>query len=628
MRRILLFLALLMPSILCAQSTVVSGTVIDGDGQHWFAGTFQVTFIPSVPGQYTWTGGPFGPAQQNVQGLLDGTGHYSVSLPSNNALSPSGSHWQLTVTSATRPALTSTQTLSLVGGTLTVNFTPPPIRFGATVGGIAYISGEVSSAVIGDVINFIAGAGIMTCSTVVSGACTVWTPVGGGGGGSCPNGLGFTIQVTNGAACVGDNNFTWDGDSLTAQSPNGTGDDELSTGPNLFNRILIRPTDVNLTADESGANITIEATSGSITSTAGTETLTRTAGGDTLGSPTGGAKGAATLNAVGLFVNGVAVGTTTGTVTNVSGTANQIDVATPTTTPVLSLDPTLSFPGTFTQSHVATFSANAAASAPSVNFTGLVFAGNGTTSTPSVYINQSVTAPTTWNITGTAFGMNLAAGTGRAIDIHTGGGASIFSVDAAGGVSSASITSSGSIEAAAGSALGLNARSQFRSLADGRMSVNTTANGSNGMSRFTFGTEAANNPAFFFDGSTAAIYAADGTGAQSGGILGSAQWVTPTACLQSVSPAACGANVTGRIALAAAATTLVVNTSKVTAASEILVQRDDSLGAALGVTCNTQSTLVLGTPRITARTAATSFTITVDAGPTTNPLCMTYYIIN
>jgi hypothetical protein len=56
--------------------------------------------------------------------------------------------------------------------------------------------------------------------------------------------------------------------------------------------------------------------------------------------------------------------------------------------------------------------------------------------------------------------------------------------------------------------------------------------------------------------------------------------------------------------------------------------RGDGLGARLSVTCDTQSSLVLGMPRLTAIAAGTSFTVSTDVGSTTNPVCFTYDIVN
>jgi hypothetical protein len=71
-----------------------------------------------------------------------------------------------------------------------------------------------------------------------------------------------------------------------------------------------------------------------------------------------------------------------------------------------------------------------------------------------------------------------------------------------------------------------------------------------------------------------------------------------------------------------------VDTTAVTANSQVLLTEDSSLGTKLGVTCNTQSLLTLGVPKVTARTAGTSFTVSVEVAPTTYPLCLSYAIFN
>jgi hypothetical protein len=99
---------------------------------------------------------------------------------------------------------------------------------------------------------------------------------------------------------------------------------------------------------------------------------------------------------------------------------------------------------------------------------------------------------------------------------------------------------------------------------------------------------------------------------------------TSTNCSSSASPAVCAAAASGSIAVAAAATTEVVNTTAVTANSQIQLTFDSSLGTKLGVTCNTTPVQ----PTVSARTAATSFTITVPSAPTTNPACFSYTVVN
>lgn len=114
------------------------------------------------------------------------------------------------------------------------------------------------------------------------------------------------------------------------------------------------------------------------------------------------------------------------------------------------------------------------------------------------------------------------------------------------------------------------------------------------------------------------------------GTFSSTGLVMPTSlhCSSSASPAVCNAAPVGSVVIAPSATSVEVDTSAVTAKSRILLTEDSSLGTDLGVTCNTQSLLVLGVPKVTARVAGTSFTVGIEAGPTTNPMCLSFSIIN
>ncbi len=116
-----------------------------------------------------------------------------------------------------------------------------------------------------------------------------------------------------------------------------------------------------------------------------------------------------------------------------------------------------------------------------------------------------------------------------------------------------------------------------------------------------------------------------GTTLSAGTTVSGTKFLTSTACASSASPAVCSAAAGGFVVVAAAATTVVVNTTAVTANSQILVQEDSSLGTALSVTCNT--TPATAPPTISARTAATSFTITTTT-PAVNPRCFSYGIVN
>jgi hypothetical protein len=95
------------------------------------------------------------------------------------------------------------------------------------------------------------------------------------------------------------------------------------------------------------------------------------------------------------------------------------------------------------------------------------------------------------------------------------------------------------------------------------------------------------------------------------------------------SVASCSAAPAGFFSCATNASTgtCVVDTTAVTANSVIQIQPDSSLGTALSVTCNTTADSGLTAPRVSARAAGTSFTITLGTF-TTNPECFSYIVIN
>ena len=97
-----------------------------------------------------------------------------------------------------------------------------------------------------------------------------------------------------------------------------------------------------------------------------------------------------------------------------------------------------------------------------------------------------------------------------------------------------------------------------------------------------------------------------------------------TNCSSSAGPAVCAAAAAGSVVIPAAGTDVTVNTTAVTANSQIFAIFDQSLGTKLGVTCNSTT----ANPHIGARVAGTSFTIHANVSPITNPACFSYFIIN
>ncbi len=189
-----------------------------------------------------------------------------------------------------------------------------------------------------------------------------------------------------------------------------------------------------------------------------------------------------------------------GTVTSVSGTTNQINVATGTTTPVVSLSSTLALPGTLSSATAG------AASVSPFTLTGTNFVGTGTTSTPLFYINQG-TAPTTWSTGtgGTLIGLNAVTGfTGNFVDFHLNGGTSLFAVNQAGAT-----TIAGSFTAGAGNNFVLSGRSKMGSPTDGVMLI--TNNGGTQLTRLDLGLNTSSGPALCQSGTIITECLGDGT---------------------------------------------------------------------------------------------------------------------
>lgn len=108
------------------------------------------------------------------------------------------------------------------------------------------------------------------------------------------------------------------------------------------------------------------------------------------------------------------------------------------------------------------------------------------------------------------------------------------------------------------------------------------------------------------------------------GKVSALQFQTASNCNSSASPAVCGSASAGSVTIAAAATSKVVNTTAVTANSQIILTPDSSLGTRLGVTCNTTVNAV----EVTSRSPGVSFTIGATAAPITNPKCISFWLVN
>lgn len=95
MRSLYLIPFLLICSLAFGQSTTVTATVVDQNGQPWLDGVYQVDLVNQRGGVPVWTGGAF--SQHIPPTHLDFTGSFSISLPDNNYITPVGTVWKFTL---------------------------------------------------------------------------------------------------------------------------------------------------------------------------------------------------------------------------------------------------------------------------------------------------------------------------------------------------------------------------------------------------------------------------------------------------------------------------------------------------------------------------------------------------
>ena len=87
---------------------------------------------------------------------------------------------------------------------------------------------------------------------------------------------------------------------------------------------------------------------------------------------------------------------------------------------------------------------------------------------------------------------------------------------------------------------------------------------------------------------------------------------------------ACGTSTSGFFTVAAGSTTRAVTATSVGANSNVIVVDNSTVGALLGVTCNTSEFF---RHKVTSQTGGGGFTLTLDAAPSTDPYCAGYFIV-
>lgn len=123
-RLILCSLLLITPATL-AQSTTVTATVVDQSSVVWANGSYNLQFVPNpqATGTVTWNGTPFPNTQWSYSGVLDASGHFSQSVPSNTFIAPAGSSYTATICSNTSAPCVVISRLTFQGTTQDISAT-------------------------------------------------------------------------------------------------------------------------------------------------------------------------------------------------------------------------------------------------------------------------------------------------------------------------------------------------------------------------------------------------------------------------------------------------------------------------------------------------------------------------
>lgn len=197
MRKLLLLL--LFAPALQAQTTNVSGTIVDAGAQAWKNGTYSLFFVPAPinpQGPYQWNGAPFNTSQV-ISGNLDGTGSFTGAMvPSNTAITPSGTKW---IFQACPAATTSCNqvTLTITGATqsVTASITPPAIVLNLSnplPGAAAYSDSEIVGARQGSMYFNLTDNSLHMCGGF---PVCIWIVGGGGGAGGTVTSVSATSPI-------------------------------------------------------------------------------------------------------------------------------------------------------------------------------------------------------------------------------------------------------------------------------------------------------------------------------------------------------------------------------------------------------------------------------------------------
>jgi hypothetical protein len=249
MRHLVLVLCLLFcAGAAFAQNTTVSGTITDAGSQVWNNGTYNFAFQPAAnnpSAQYYFNGAPFS-RSTNFGGSLNSSGAFSVGIPPNTSITPSGSTWAVQVCSAaTSPCYTVSLTITGATQNISASVIPPAIAINLAVSPgsftTAYSDSEITSALVGSSYYNLTLQNQRYCQAVTGQACTTWAS-GGGGGGGAPGGSLNSVQYNAGSSTFGGVLGTVSGQPLTAVNAS----PPAFLSPKLLTRTVSATTDAPL----------------------------------------------------------------------------------------------------------------------------------------------------------------------------------------------------------------------------------------------------------------------------------------------------------------------------------------------------------------------------------------------
>lgn len=586
-----------------AQTTAISATVVDSDVTTWANGTWRIDWTPGPSNPklsaYTNNGSALASSTAFQSGTLNGSGVLVVTVYDSSLTFPTGSGYALTVCSNTSAACSiynfatagSTQNISAA---LTASITAP--RFKAVNGTYGYNDGEATLSIATGATYWNVTSNTSRCYTGSAwAACTA-----GAAGGS------VTSVALNGS----DNLFNSTPGTAVTVAGNLNPDTQLHT--QAANCMVSGPTTGVAAAPTCRALVNADFP-GALAPTISALNMTNVPGG-AFNTLTGGTNSTAAM----------VVGTGASLTVSGSGT----NTANAFAAPLFAVNPQTA---TY-QVLAADFSASKVITVASGTFI-ITLVASGTQPTAGQYIDivnygtgVVTVARSGQNINGAAG--NLTLGTNLASTRVWSDGTNYFagSTSTIGGLRFG-VAGSRIIDTASGGAILIS--DALVPNVDTGVTLGAIANrwlqifaGPTGI-KLGNGT---NGPTITATGSSPnenLVLTSAGTGA-----ITLTKLSTAVNCANGASPAVCTSAPAGAVAIPTGVnSTLVVNTTAVSAASEIILTVDDSLTIG-ATTCNSTLATLVGGIAITARTAGTSFTISYNGTITTNPVCISYHIIN